>query len=127
MAGEALSSDEITEMRADIAEVLPDTAIIRRGTATPDGQGGYTEAHNPIGTVAARVAPITGQEAERGDRVSAAEYFTVAMPALTDVKPADEVEIASTIYRLTAVHDRGQWELTMRADAVAIDRGGETA
>lgn len=56
-----LSESELTAMRADVAQMLPQTAVISAPTWVSDGSGGGTVTHSAVtgGTVACRLDPLS--------------------------------------------------------------------
>ena len=61
-----LSAAELAVIRADIANMLPDTGFILEQAYTHDGMGGMTETWGTAtgGTVVYRLDPIRGRESE---------------------------------------------------------------
>jgi SPP1 family predicted phage head-tail adaptor len=111
-----LSSAQLTRMRAVASRALPGTAVIQGGSLTTDGGGGWTEGFTASGTVACRVAPISGIEREQGDRISADAQYVITLPAATSIETDDRIVIAGVTYDVTAVRDRS-WEVTRRVEA----------
>lgn len=116
-----LTTADLENMRATAERALPGTAVIQNGTLTTDGGGGYTEAFTPRvgGTVACRVAPLTGSERETGDRITADAGYVITLPAETTVETDDRIVVAGITYNVTAVRDRS-WEITRRLEAEKV-------
>lgn len=116
-----LTTAELDRMRTVANRALPGTAIIHGGTTTSDGGGGYTETFGPRagGTVACRVAPLTGSEGEQGDRIAADADYIITLPAETTVETDDRIDIAGVTYNVVAVRDRS-WEITRRVEAEKV-------
>lgn len=110
-----LTPADITRMRATVEQALPGTAVIQSGTLTSDNGGGWTEAFTAAGTVACRVAPISGTEREIGGRISAEAEYIVTLPAETTVAPDDRIVVGAITYNVVAVRDR-DWELSRRVE-----------
>jgi len=55
-----LSNDDLIQMRADVSEMLPDTAVISAPSWVSDSAGGGSQSYTPVtgGTVACRVDPL---------------------------------------------------------------------
>jgi SPP1 family predicted phage head-tail adaptor len=111
-----LTSAQLARMRTVAERALPGTAVIRGGSLTTDGGGGWTEAFTAAGTVACRVAPISGNEREEGDRIAADSQYVITLPATTVVETDDRIVVAGVTYNVTAVRDRS-WEITRRVEA----------
>lgn len=114
-----LSTAEIARMRTIAEQALPGTAVIQGGSLTSDGGGGWTEAFTGGGTVACRVSPISGNEREIGDRISADSQYVLTLPAETTVETDDRIVVAGVTYNVTAVRDRS-WEVTRRVEAKRV-------
>jgi head-tail adaptor len=110
-----LSTSDITNMRATLAQSLPGTAVIQAGTLTSDGGGGYSEAFSAAETVACRVAPLTGTEREVGGRVSSEAEYVITLPAETTVETDDRIVVGGITYNVVAVRDRS-WEISRRVE-----------
>lgn len=110
-----LSIAQISRMRLVAEQALPGTAVVMAGTLTSDGGGGYTEAFTASGTVSCRVAPVSGVENERGDRVSAESQYVITLPAETAIETDDQIVVSGITYNVTAVRDRS-WEVTRRVE-----------
>lgn len=100
-----ISDAELSDMRADVANMLFDTAVIKSQTKTSDNAGGWTTAWTPVsgGTVSCRVDPISRQS----DMVALnfGKETTVVMYQLTvpyDAPLADDrrVTIGSNTYEI---------------------------
>jgi SPP1 family predicted phage head-tail adaptor len=114
-----LSASEVARMRTVAEQALPGTAIIQGGSLTSDGGGGWTEGFTAAGTVACRVAPISGSEREEGERISADSQYVLTLPAETAVETDDRIVVAGVTYNVTAVRDRS-WEVTRRVEAKRV-------
>lgn len=112
-----LSAEELASMRDDIETALPDTAILSGGTVIADGAGGGTVDFAAFGTVSARIAPIGGGEGpEIADRLADESTHMLTLPFDTDLSEADRVTVASTVYEVTLVRERGAWEISRRVE-----------
>jgi SPP1 family predicted phage head-tail adaptor len=114
-----LSNADLTSMRATAQQALPGTAVIQSGTLTSDGGGGYTETFTPSGTVACRVAPLSGDERQEGGRITTDSEYVITLPADTTVETDDRIVVGSITYNVTAVRDRS-WEITRRVEAKKV-------
>lgn len=89
-----LTACEQTALAADIAAVaLPSSGQIQRATTASDGAGGRTRSFATVATVACRVTPQGGSEAERSDRMRDKEAYKVAFPAGTDIRIDDRIVV----------------------------------
>lgn len=117
-----LTTAELARMRTIAQDALPGTAVIQNGTLTSDSGGGYTEAFTPRtgGTVACRLAPVSGNEREEGDRINADADYIITLPATTTVETDDRIVIGAITYNVVAVRDRS-WEVTRRVEAQKVN------
>lgn len=113
-----LTDNELEEMRDVAARALPGTAVISLGgTLVSDGGGGGSISYNSGGTVACRVAPISGTERALADRISSDAEFIITLPHDANVTTDAKLAIDGTNYSVEAIRDRS-WEITTRVEAV---------
>lgn len=113
-----LTPAELDSMR-DVAErALPGTAVITLGgTLVSDGGGGGSISYTSGGTVACRIAPISGTEREIADRISSDAEFIVTLPHDANVTTDAKLAIGGSTYSVEAIRDRS-YEITTRVEAV---------
>ena len=106
-------------MRAVAAAALPDTVQIERLTRVSDGGGGSTETWTAQpDAVPCRIAPLGGGEGgQAGGRVSDQTTHVLTLPAGTEISEADRLLVAGVRYEVTAVRERGAWEISRRVEA----------
>lgn len=99
-----LTADEITTMRMTLNASLPDSAQVQRRSLTSDGAGGYNEAWSTVATVACRVAPSGQSPQERviAERLESMSIWTLTVPALTNVRPADRIILGTRTFEVVA-------------------------
>ena len=116
-----LSATEIDAMRSTLDDSLPDTAQVQRKTLTGDGAGGYTESWATVATVACRVAPSGQSPQERviAERLTATSTWTLTIPALTDVQPADRIVVGAQTFDVVAALARSE-EIARRVVCVEV-------
>jgi len=115
-----LTAGELTRMRTAQDVGLPDTATIKRATATDDKQGGYTEAWTTSGTAACRVAQAgTPLEAAIAERAAGRVVWMVTVPYNTDVTEADQIVAGDRALQVIAVV-AGSWETARRVYCVEV-------
>lgn len=116
-----LTADELTEMRSTLNVSLPDTAQVQRKSLMSDGVGGFTESWSIVATVPCRVSPAGRFPDERviAERLTAKSVWTITMPAETDIKPADRVEIGLWVFEVVAVMARSD-EIARRVVCVEV-------
>lgn len=123
-----LSADELSLMRADQARTLPDTAIIKEPTYTPDGRGGFDESYAAVagGTVSCRADPIGSSrimvERIAGKETMEIEYkvtFTYDVPLDADRR----IELASKDYEIVAMNVDHSWRVCRTAYVARATNG----
>ncbi len=116
-----LSAEELAVIRGDVLELQPDTAQIQRRTLTPDGAGGHAESWNTVATVACRIAPsgLSPQEQVIAERLTATSIWTITLPALTDVRPADRLLVGARTFEVVGVLARSE-EIARRVVCVEV-------
>lgn len=116
-----LSAEELAVIRGDVLELQPDTAQVQRRTLTPDGAGGHAESWNTVATVACRVAPSgwSPQEQVIAERLTATSIWTITLPALTDVQPADRLLVGARTFEVVGVLARSE-EIARRVVCVEV-------
>ena len=111
-----LSNAELTQMRADIADLMPDTCNILTVTRLPDGQGGVTDTWGTAtASVACRLDAYRGKEAMSGDALQAFNTYVLTVPHDTTITTASRVEHESVTYNVTSVDEYKSWPITRRA------------
>lgn len=99
---------DLTAMRADVANMLPGTAVIQAVTRTSDGAGGWSESWAAVagGTVACRLDPL-GRSLSKTEVQLLRESMTIAFqltvphdaPVATDCR----VVIGGTTYEVLSL------------------------
>ena len=112
-----LTDAELSAMRTIAAEALPGTAVVSSVARTSDSGGGDTLAWTASGTVACRLAPISGNEREIGDRISADADYIVTLPGTVSVTTNSRLVIAGGTFNVEAIRDRS-WNTTTRVEVV---------
>jgi head-tail adaptor len=113
MTSIALTAAELAQIRADIADLLPDTCNILQLTRTSDNAGGWSEAWGTAtgGTAVPCRLDFTqpGRESVASASLTPFKSGMVSMAYDKTVTTANRVEIASTQYNITGVNDNQSW------------------
>jgi len=114
-----LSAAQLAQMRADVARMLPDTAIIQAVTLQNDGFGGATETWAAVanGTVACRVDPSTTltQVQLAGVAEGFIQRYQLTMPHDAPLAVGNRVQIANIDYDVRQIDIAKSWEVSTRA------------
>lgn len=97
-----LTDTELTQLRADILETLPDEAIIYAQTYASDGGGGWTAGSTAAGTVACRLDPLTDRElsAMVAGRDALLVRYRLTVPHDAPLAPDVLVEVGGSSYEV---------------------------
>ena len=118
----SLTTEELTSIRNDIDDLLPDTGYVIEVTETPDGMGGNTEgtAVATDGTVTYRLDPETEQrlrvsETITGRSLQPYHRFVLTLPYDTTITSNNRFLGASAdYYNITSVDDDKSWRASVR-------------
>jgi len=113
-----LTTSELASIRADIAELLPDTGgAVLSTTQTPDGAGGFTETW---GTATAslpyRLDPLTGTEEAAGGGLQPFSGWQLTLPYDTTISPENRFQDTNgRQYAVKSVDGGKSWQASVRA------------
>jgi len=116
-----LTDGELAQMRADVANLLPDTCSILSVSYVNDGEGGMTEAW---GTVTADVAcridypswQTMGHERPAGAVVRPYAHAIATMPYDTEIDTTNQVAVDDAVYAVTSVNNGQSWIVAVRVE-----------
>ena len=112
----ALSSYELTAMRAAIEDLLPDTCIILTATNTPDGGGNVDITWGTTTTsVKCRIDPIRAIEQMGGAAIQPYTRFQLTVPYDTALTSSQRVKIGTISYNIIGLQASNSWALDLRA------------
>lgn len=119
-----LTDTELTQLRADILETLPDTCVIRRGTVAANDYGYPDATWGTAGTVICRVDPYTNKSDSRGVvgvQEASRNYRLLTVEWNADIQPADRVTFGSETYEVLELFDDHSLRAVRRANVVRVD------
>ena len=111
-----LTDTELSSMRATALDCLPGTAVVESQTFVSDGGGAGSLSWSASGTLACRIAPLTGTERETADRVAPYADYVITLPFDAAVDTGSRLLIDGDAYNVEAIRDRS-WQTTMRVEA----------
>lgn len=111
-----LTDTELSGMRATALDSLPGTAVIQSQSFVSDGGGGGSQSWSASGTLACRIAPLTGDERETADRVAPYADYVITLPFDAGVDTGSRLLIDGDTYNVEAIRDRS-WQATTRVEA----------
>lgn len=105
----------LSRLRAEAGKFLPDTATIYRPSMTADGAGGQQKTLTVVGIAPARLAFSATYAGDRRPELAAAggraSYWRIVLPAGTDVRRGDVVEIRGRQFQADFVSAGGSYEI----------------
>lgn len=120
-----LSPAELAQLRADIADLLPDTCRIERMTAT--NTGGYvTEAWGTaIASTTCRIDPDTRRTDSEtvADREAGISRYIATFRYDTDLRDGDRIIYSGSTYQVTELHTEHSMNGSVRARVSKIEGG----
>lgn len=111
-----LSAGELDAIRADIAQMLPDTCVLYTQSYIPDGMGGGTIGWNVAGTVACRLDRKTGYEKLAADAARPYGEWMLTIPHNATISVDMRVVHGGETYDVVAVNDDKSWRDCIRAE-----------
>ena len=117
-----LTANELTSIRADIADLLPDTGYIIAVTNTPDGFGGYTQgtAIKASGTVSYRLDPkivsmLKGSEKSAAGVIQPFHQWILTLEYDAPITTEDKFLCADgAVYNVISVDEEKSWNASTR-------------
>jgi head-tail adaptor len=111
-----LTSAEITYMRAQLEDLMPDTCNILSVTHTSDGQGGVTDTWGTATAgVACRLDYMQGVETVFGGAMQPYTGWKLTLPYDTSLTTAQRVEHGGNTYNVIEVDTDKSWPIVLRA------------
>lgn len=112
-----LNETDLAQMRADVAQMLPGTAIILTGTRTSNGMGGGSVAWTATGTVACRFDPfdraVQIEQVAAGEAMRVEYVLTLAYDA--SITLGQRVRVEGDDYEIRRLSDEHNWRVSRRA------------
>lgn len=102
-----MNSAELTRAREDAeAQLLVDTGVITRRSATINDDGTESLTWATVATVGARVEPMSNRDTSEtlGERADATQYYRGYVPVGTDVNAGDRVTLTTHVLYVTQVY-----------------------
>jgi hypothetical protein len=116
-----LTAAELASIRADVADLMPDTCIIITVTNTPDNMGGYTvgTAAAAGGTVSCRldakiINTLRASEAMGGGGIQPFHQFILTVPYDTTISTNNQVQKGTEVYNVISVDADKSWKGAVR-------------
>jgi hypothetical protein len=119
---DAISAEEVEEMRADAVAQLLNTGRILRYEKVSDGAGGWNEDYTPGDELPCSIAPVgrKGGSSSGGERLNEASTHLTSWPVSTEVSADDRCEVDGIAYSITALREFGALNVTRRVEVRAL-------
>jgi head-tail adaptor len=115
-----LTNDDLVNMRAAIATLLPDTAVIYTAARVSDGMGEFTATWNASGTAAARIDPIKAKDQVSGGAIQPYSRLQLTLAYGATITPNNRVAVNGRTYNVVALQTLNSWALDIRAEVEAL-------
>jgi head-tail adaptor len=118
-----LSNVELSQIRADIALLLPDTCDVLEVTYTSDSAGGNTETWGTVSggsTLPCRVDYRTGRETFTGGAIVPYQQAVISLAYDETITAANRIQIGTNIFSVQAVNTGQSWKGVARVTAELV-------
>jgi hypothetical protein len=118
-----ISDSDLSLMRADVAFMLPDVAIIQTVARVSDGAGGWAETWTAVtgGTVACRVDPLKRDAIDyTAKREALIRKWQVTLPYNAPIVPEARLLIGGVTYDVTVIHDNHSDNVSRRCEVAEV-------
>ncbi len=116
-----LTNKELTSIRADINDLLPDTGYIIARTETPDGMGGQTVSTSVVanGTVSCRLDTrmnnmLKGNESVAGAALQSFQQLILTLPYDTTITTNNQFLKDGQLYNVISIDTDKSWKASVR-------------
>jgi len=116
-----LTNKELTSIRADINDLLPDTGYIIARTETPDGMGGQTVSTSVVanGTVSCRldarmINMLKGNESVAGAALQSFQQLILTLPYDTTITTNNQFLKDGQLYNVISIDTDKSWKASVR-------------
>lgn len=119
-----ITTAELTQMRADVQDLMPDICNLLTATNTPDGYGGVTSAWGTA-TASVKCRIDNASNTAYGEQMVANgiqpfNRWILSVPYGTAMTEAMRVEIGTNTYNVTMVDVDKSWPVVERAVLEAV-------
>lgn len=114
-----MTDRDASAWRADVARLLPGTAIVQEKSEVINARGDTIETWSAKGTVACRIDPVGQASTSRIEydlaRELLIEEYQLTVPWNTDIDREDRVQINSDIFEIVRIEDDHSHRVSRRA------------
>lgn len=118
-----LNDAELAALRADMLDLMPDSCVIQRPTATVGSAGFAAKTYSAVGTTACRLDPLKKQLDKEviAMQETTAYYRQLTVPYDTDLRAEDKVVIGTRSYEVRQLDDDHSLRAVRRAVVVETE------
>lgn len=103
--------------------LLDKTLILQRKTRTDDGQGGWNEDWQDVGTIRGRLRPASASERTAAAQEQAIISHVLYCDASEDVRRGDRAVLGNLIVEITAIREPSYAGHHLECEGVAVQSG----
>lgn len=116
-----LTDDELTQLRADIAETFPDTIVISRVTSSISAEGYESGTAVAVGTVSGRIDNFNKQSTGQYAMLDAARaYYQLTVVHTANIDDGDTITSGGNTYEVIQAHTGQSSQAVRRALIVRL-------
>jgi hypothetical protein len=116
-----LPTADLTQMRSDLAQLLPDTCAITTGTTTVDSSGGWSMTWGTtIASIACRLDPKQGLERIIGGAIQPYHGYVMTLPYNATIATNNRVVHGGIEYNVISVDQDKSWPVCTRVELERI-------
>lgn len=109
-----LTANELTWMRDELENTLPDACVILSKTSVQNGSGGLTDTWGTASVTIGRIDTVTVYRADQAGKLQSYTSQQVTLPYNASLTTDNRLEIGGSTYTVTGVSD-GSWKIDTRA------------
>ena len=111
-----LSARELAQIREDIEDLLPETAVVLSVTRVSDGGGGWSETWGTASTTICRVDWKSGTEVMSGGAIQPVRACVITLPHDAVVVEGNRIQAGGETYAVTSVDNDKSWVGCVRCE-----------
>lgn len=116
-----MSATELTQARADVINMLPDSCDILSVTYTRDGEGGSSETWGTISSnVPCRIDYRSGRETLQGGAIQPYTNMIISLPYNVALETTNRIFADGQTYAVKSSNARQSWIVAVRAELERI-------
>ena len=110
-----IPTGELTAIRTEIGNLLPDTCSILTPAYTSDGAGGQTVTYGTVTGVTCRLDALSGDESVSAGAVQSFGRYVLTIPTSGTIVPTNQVVHGGITYNVISVNTDASWQACKRS------------